>query len=295
MNFGSELRALRLRYLNRQLRDFELQEPDPEELLPLTEAEVRADLTGSATGRFLGYFSRRGLVRMGLTFGIIRALRERGFNPVMKLGTADQQHTLRIYDGVEDPDHLVVDIAAHLEHSSPKAALGLPPGQYGFLVIDWMLLQDPRASFTASRPRLPGQHFPGLRLGEDIGNVIMLVGERLRQDGVLTFPNHYHNGVLYSRKMLFANPRYQAELVALGRDLSSLSLAERSWAVELGCVEYADGAVYGWRGTEMIFPITKALQEHFASAAYHDAVEREAARMRFKLDMDKLIRAYEPL
>lgn len=297
MSLSSDLRALRFRYLNMQLRDFELQAPDPEELGPLTESEVIGDLTGKHAQRFLSYFSRRGLVRLGLKFGIIQSLRERGFVPHMKLVTTDpQQHLLRLYDGFEEkPEHLILEVAAHLETSMPKPALHLPAGRYSFLVVDWLLLQNPRDSFSATRPRLPGQQFPGLRIGQDIGEVITLIGERLKQDGVLTFPNHYHNGLLYSRKMMFANPKYQAELMALGRDLSSLNFAERSWAIELGCIEDAAGKPYTWQGTEMIFPISASLREHFNGPGYRAAVEHALEKLHYRLDMDKFVRLYEPL
>lgn len=291
-----ELRRLRMQYLNRQLRDFELQAPDPEDLTPLTEAEVRADLQGQAPKRFLGYFSRSGLVRLGLKFGVVDVLRKKGFKPVMQLPPAEApQHLLRIYDRETTPEHLLVEIAAHLEQSQAKRELALPQREYRFLVIDWMLLQNPRETFSAHRPRLPGQTYPGLRIGEHIGDVLFLCAERLGQDGMLTFPNHYHNGVLYARRMQFANPQRQAELEALGRDLSSLSLAERSWAVELGCVLDDAGKPYVWRGSEMIYPLTPVLVKHFKSPEYRARVDAAAARLHYRLDMEKFTRDYEPL
>lgn len=299
MNWDSwedELRRLRTQYLSRQLRDFELQAPDPEDLLPLTEAEVRADLQGQAPKRFLGYFSRSGLVRLGLKFGIVDLLRKKGFKPVLQLPPSDPpQHLLRIYDAECNPEHLLVEIAAHLEQSQAKRELALPQQEYRFLVIDWMLLQNPRESFSVHRPRLPGQSHPGLRIGEHVGEVLFVCTERLGLDGMLTFPNHYHNGVLYGRRMQFANPQRQAELQALGRDLSSLSLAERSWAVELGCVTDDGGSPYVWRGSEMIYPLSPALVKHFKSAAYLDRVAQAAAGLHYRLDMDKFQREYEPL
>lgn len=295
MSWEAEFRHLRMRYLDRQLRDFDLQEPDPEELQPLTEEEIRQDLLNRGTGRFLGFFSRRGLVRFGLRMGLVGKMRKRGFKPVLKLSaTEPPQQLLRIYDGEETPEHLLVELAVHLEQSTPKPSLELPPGVYQFLVIDWMLLQDPTGAFTQARPKMPGQNYPGLRLGEDIGELIALVAERLHQDGVLAFPNHFHNGVLYARQMRFADARRQAEMEAIHRDLGTLSLAEQSWAVEYGCVEDETGKPYHWLGAEMIIPMSEALKKHF-EGEYQRRVETMKRELHYRVNWEKFERCYQPL
>ena len=295
MSWESDFRHLRLRYLDHQLRDFDLQEPDPEDLGPLTEEEIRQDLLNQAPSRFLGFFSRRGLVRYFLRLGLVAKMRHRGYQPLLKISvTEPPQQLLRIYDGVESPAALLIEVAVHLEQSAPKAALGLPPGNYRFLVIDWMLLQQPGAAFSATRPRMPGQQHPGLRLGEEIGELVVLVAERLRQDGVLAFPNHFHNGVLYARRMRFADFNRQAELEAICRDLSSLSLAEQSWAVEYGCVEDDDAQPYRWLGAEMIIPLSEKLKKHFAGE-YRKRVEKRKQELHYRVNWEKYERCYQPL
>jgi hypothetical protein len=285
----------RFRYLNRQLRDFELRAPDPEDLLPLTEEDVRDDLSSHSNPYFLEFFSRRGLVKLGLQFNLVDRLREMGFEPHMRIvPTEPPHHMLRVYDKIEAPENLLIELALHRETTLAKAHLNLPDGTYQFLFVDWMLLQNPREGFTPDRPRLPGQQYPGLRLGLHVAEILMLVAERLKQDGLLTFPNHYHNGVLYGRKMSFVNPIYQGHLHALQRDLHELSLAEQSWAVELGCVEDEQGAVYKWTGAEMMLVQNPKLQDYQKSKHYQALVRDTMKEHRFHLDRERFQRLYQP-
>lgn len=285
---------LRYRYLNHQLRDFELQVPDPEELLPPTEQDILADLTSRTTTHFLEFFSRRGLVKLGLQFGLVDELRKKGFRPRMRIVTSEPpHHMLRIYDKSEKPENLLLELAAHRE-TTVAAKNDMPAGTYHFLFVDWLLLQNPRLKFTASRPRLPGQEYPSLGLGLPIGEVLMLVTERLKLDGMLTFPNHFHNGVLYSRKMHFVNPVYQAQMRAVQRDLSTFSLAEQSWAVELGCVQHVDGSVYQWTGAEMMLPVHPKLAAYPHSSHYEKQLAENMERLKFKLDWERFERVYPP-
>ena len=60
------------------------------------------------------------------------------------------------------------------------------------LRIEWLLMQNPRARFTAQRPRLPGQKHPGLGLLADVIALLIVACDRLQLGGLLFVPAHYH-------------------------------------------------------------------------------------------------------
>lgn len=297
MKWTRDWLSLRYRFLESQLRKVDLQEPDPEDLMPLDESDVLADLEGGfLSPRFLGYFTRRGLINLFEHMGLISRLHRAGFEPHLSLRITDaDRQLLRVYDGQEVPTSLLVEVAAHIEEPQLRLLPQHMDDRYRLLAIDWLLLQNPRASFTAHRPRLPGQNYPGLRIGTEVGEAFILIGLHLRCDGVVATPTHFHNGVLYSRKLRAIDPVRQAEILALSEDLSSLNLAEQSWAIELGCVEDATGRVYRWPTPAMLFPFQDDLADYLSGADYRQRMQQARRDMHFRLDMEKFDRLHEPL
>ncbi len=298
MKWTREWLSLRYRFLASQLSNLDLQAPDPEDLTPLEEEDLLKDLRGDMTSsRYLGFFTRRGLINLVDHLGLIDRLRKRGFTPHLDLRTGDaDRQLLRVYDGAEHvPSRLLVEAAARIDMIQVHTEPDKEPGRYRMLVIDWLLLQNPKAEFSGYRPRLPGQNYPGLRLGAEIGEIFILIAMRLHCDGVLATPQYYHNGVLYSRKLRCLEPERQGELWALERDLSSLSLAEQSWAIDMGCVEDTAGEIYRWPAPPMLFPFNEELADYISGKPYRERMTRARDTRFFQLDMDRFERSYEPL
>ncbi len=284
-NLGRQWLTLRYRLLDALLDESELQAPDPEDLAPLTEADLIADLDGRhSVTRFLNFYSRRGLETAAERLGLFPLLRRRGFKPRLQLQLTDpMRQLLRIYDGEVKPEKLLVEFAPHVEERTIRRDV-LGDRRFRCLVVEWLLLQDPRQRFTAARPRLPGQEHPGLRAGGEAGEMILLIAARLRCDAVVTAPRHYHNGLLYQRRMRFIDPARQAEFIALERAVGHLPLAEASWAVALGCVAYRDGRPYTWPAADMIFPFADVLDEYVDGQRYRREVREHLRTAAFKLD-----------
>ncbi len=111
------------------------------------------------------------------------------------------------------------------------------------------------------------------------------MGERQRREGLIGFPEHYHNAVMYSEKYRFFAPEREGILGALRRDLAGLSLAGASWAVERGLVTDArTGAQFPWAGEEMVRPLVPRVATWLAGAEYCEAAARTEEKARFAVD-----------
>src|SRR5262249_34611670 len=150
------------------------------------------------------------------------------------------RHLLKVTDG-EDGPLLVELICRYAGLKVRRSRNGLSAGSIMELIaVEWLLLQNPRADFSRGKARLPGQEHPGLGIGREIMILLEIMNERLDREGLLVFPEYYHNGVLYNHGLKFFSPQMEGEMAALNRDLSPLNLSEASWAVEQGMVYDAD-------------------------------------------------------
>jgi hypothetical protein len=287
VKWSREWLALRYRFLESRLRDADLQAPDAKDTGSITSQDLLGELAGEKLPHyFLNFFSRRGLENLFDKLGLSDAFRKRGFEPYVALRLDDPgRHLLQIHDGAPEPSRLLVEVAGRQDVFLLDDLEGLPPDRYRMLVLDWVLLQNPAAGFTARRRPLPGQEHPGLGIGNEIGEMLALMAMRLQCDGILAAPNHYHNACLYSRKMWFLKACRQGEFLALERDLGHLGLAERSWAVELGCVE-TNGAVFKWPGARMVLPLEERLHRYVQSPPYEKTCAESREALRFNLNQD---------
>ena len=244
----------------------------------LTEEAILEDLfqPHSHSHHFLGFYSQRGGSLAMERYGFFRLLRQKGFDPKLTADLSDPaRHKLLIYDRSEDPEHLLIRLEAGFRD------LELPHGERcRMLFIDWLMMQDPRRSFSPDRPRLPDQDHPGLGLFLYFGQLLKLMAIRLHCDGLMNHPAHFHNALLYGKVMHFADPEMEGRFQALRRDLRGLDLAEATRAVDEGRVVDAEGRPVKWQGVPQVMPITLRVMTWFDSPEYKDAVAsaREADR-----------------
>ena len=132
------------------------------------------------------------------------------------------------HDELGKPDELLIEVRVARDRQTI-------PGQE-LLRIEWMLLQNPRASWVAGRAPLPGQRHPGLRMFAEVALLMLIVCERLALAGIVVVPSHYHVAARWHARMRFLDPVVEGRFRALERVLAPLSLAEASIAVELGRV-----------------------------------------------------------
>lgn len=286
----------RLRGIARRLTNFDLQRPGPEDdaTVDIEQYLFEKERTGA---RFLEFYSQQGLADALERYGTFERLRKRGFSPYLTFHRLDRErHMLTISDG--EQGETLIELVGRLAFLKAKQT---HDGIYSndtlsMLAIEWLLLQNPRARFTTERPRLPGQRYPGLGIGREIVTLLEIMTERLEREGMVAIPEHYHNGFLYDRRFRFYSPEREGELKALERDLSALTLAEASWAVEKGLViDEATGKPYQWKGEEMIWPRVARLKDYFDSDEYKRETERVATERHFRYDRDRITKVMKAI
>ncbi len=290
----------RFKRIAESIRPFDLQylDEDPE----LSEEDVLGELTGRGrASRFLGYYSRSGIQHALDAYGIHALLKERGYaDPQLEWDLSDPaRHRLTIHDGPgRGPQHLLIDFAAHIGSCRD---LPIPVGntagtdRVALLVIDWLMLQDPRRTSDV-RDLLPGQNHPGLGIAKEIGVLIGRIAHRLRLDGCMATPAWYHNALAYSPRYSFVEPTVEGRFRALRRDTRHLPLHKVSWAVEWGCLRLADletprdeggehtSRPVRWEGRCQVWAFSEPVIAHFRSPSYKGLRDAILDATRFRID-----------
>ena len=151
------------------------------------------------------------------------------------------------------------------------------PQGCNMLNIRWFSLQNPRATFTSKRPRLPGQRFPGTGLARECFKLFCKQCLKNGRDGIVNVPEHFHNALLYE-KFVFLNPEDQGEFEKMKNDLSvdikEKGLAAVSWAIYLGFLRKGEQVVK-WEPHEQIFPLSFKLLQYFHRSGFKKIVEEK--------------------
>ena len=165
------------------------------------------------------------------------------------------------------------------------------PG-HEMLFVEWLLLQNPRATFSPEHPRLPGQDHPGLGMLREIYSWLIVLCEALQLDGIAFVPSHYYMSALGRRLLQFLDPVAQARFEAMHGVLSRLTLAEASHVLEAGRIrDAATGTPVKWRPSVMVVPVSSKLRSLLEASDYAEqrAAERGAVEFRLESADDSLI------
>jgi acetoin utilization deacetylase AcuC-like enzyme len=271
-----DLALRRLRRLGSHLRDAE--QVDDGLAFTLTEEDLVGLLPGLPRAtRFLGYFSRHGVELVLERAGILSQLRSRGFRGLrVDLEARDgNAPTLRIFSE-EAEEQLLVEMRA-------ERSRGAVPGM-DVITLEWLLLQNPRGSFSERRPRLPGQQHPGLGLLRDFMGWLVVVCETHALDGVSFVAAHYHIAMQSRHLVSPLHPKDEARLRALAAALEGLPLPEATAAVAEGrVVDATTGAPAVWEPIATVLPVSERLRARVGGPAFEQAVEAERARLHLVL------------
>jgi hypothetical protein len=252
--------------------------------LDLRPAELEAAAPVRST-LFLGRLDPESLRRELEEAGVLAGLAARGYERVViRTGLESAEHRLRILPsgGSTSLVDLRLAEASTLFKEPRLSRLGLEV--LSFLSMNWLTLQDPDRAFPADRPRLPGQDHPGLGLSRALSTRLLLWAEDWGKDGLLNFPEYYHNAAIYAPAFRFIAPAREGRFQALRRDLAPLSLSEASWAVHDGRVlEEPAGVPLRWEPAEMVAPVSHDVRRYLEAADYRRAVDEAAERTRFRV------------
>jgi acetoin utilization deacetylase AcuC-like enzyme len=276
-----ELLLARYRSFAREIQVHELTGDEPRDDWGLSTDDVFAALGGPRRPRrFLGFYSRHGLELALERAGLIDRLHNLGFERLRLEMDLDNPagDTVRLYGDVRKRELLIEVRAAVDRRTIPGMAL---------LRIEWLLLQNPRAQFTADRPRLPGQEKPGLGMLQEIVALLVLACDRLQLDGLIVVPAHYHVATHGRKTLRFLNPADEGLYRALQKRFLGLPLAAATEALAAGrVIDAATGKPVTWSPAPMVFPVNDRLRELVEGEAYEKAVAEAEARHELTLARD---------
>lgn len=255
----TDITLLRARYIAKLVSPSELTRQPGENALGISSEDLLPTGRAPSRARFLGYYSHHGLELALERYGLLARLRALGFpQPTIELGLENPTgDTLRIFSD-EDRRELLVELRLRKD-------LKLMPG-FGLLFIEWLLLQNPRASFSPERPALPGQQHPGLGTLREVIALIIVACERLELDGLAFTPSHYHLAVQAVPGCRFADPEHERRFRAVQAAVSDLSLQEASVAIAAGRVRnVATGVPFVWQPAPIVLPVSQRLRKALES------------------------------
>lgn len=237
---------------------------------------------------FLGYYSPGGIEYALEKYGLFDMLRQAGFkNLKLTINTKDPyKQRIAIHDDVKDTNHLLGELVVKKRHITiyPPFPSLIYGRNFEVIAVEWLCMQNPKTEFSAEKPRLPGQKYPGLGLGEMVMEILIIMCGRLRTAGLLNTPEHFHNAQMYSSHFRYIEPREEGRRLAIVRDLlSQHSLSQVSWAIDLNCVLENDQP-FSWQGRDQIIPLDRDLKEYFSGREYLEIVNETFSRLHYQLD-----------
>jgi len=249
----------------------------------------------NSTGLFLGKYSRDGIRFMIERFGLDRQARHMGIRHLgVEIDTKDPfRHKLLVYNGRHrDRDHIIMEFVARYQNLTPKDVDDefLYTHPLKVLMIEWLLLQNPKAKFTNRKPRLPGQYHPGLGLGDELLALFTLMGRHLQVDGIINVPEYYHTGLLFSKRFVFLSPYIQAQVTQVAQDLwKKYRLSVIAWASATGSIiNSKTDETFDWQPRKQIIPLQAQLRQYFKSDVYQKAGKNLSSDKIYSIDEGKL-------
>ncbi len=246
--------------------------------------------------KFLNRFTIEDIMLIMKQTGLMKHLHDRGFENIIPIIDRDEAlvHYLKIYGNDTLPDNLLIDLRLSETRFIPDERFFEKDSVLNTLdmiVIEWLTLQNPRASFTNAKPQLPGQRNPGLGALRFMMDIMFRIGSGVIKDGFLDIPEHIHGAIMYSSKFKFFNPAHEAILRAILRDLKNYSLLDISWGIKTDTIiDAKTDKPQEYRSSEQIFPVSKRLQDYFNSKKYSEEFKSAYKEKRFRLDSEEMIR-----
>jgi hypothetical protein len=256
------------------------------------ESEVLFELAGENPGNLLfGRFDAAEVRERLAAAGLLAGMAHRGYpDPTLTLSCADPaDQRLSLYAGEPSRDRLLFEARLQRVPFHPRHPIGpfTEESSFRMLVIHWLVLSDPDASFPVERPRLPGQERPGLGLLDEALSLLASFSRELAVDGVLDVPDHFHTALFYSRAFRYLDPEAEGRFQAIARDLAGVPLALASDAIREGClVDRSDGASMEWQAAEQVMAIRGPLRRFLRSPSYREARNRALAALRVVVNWD---------
>jgi len=241
---------------------------------------------GTRPGKLLGLYDRQAVEDLFGSLGISAMLEKMGFGRlkyVVDLKNYLDQRVM-IYWQQATRDHLLVEIRLGLQADADSLRVQVAGRGYRFLLVHWLCMQNPRQDLDSAKRVLPGQDYGGLPVGYILLEVLSRMAKELGLDGLLGYPEYYHNAYLYARFFYFIHTDKQGEFLGLLRDLCLYPIDKISREIENQHV-FSRGAKapFVWKAAEQVMPLHADLEKYFQSPAYVNAVMAAMAQKEFYL------------
>ena len=251
---------------------------EAEDPFVLSQAELFGQLPQAiGPALFLDRFTVEDMTARLESSGFLSAMIQKGIRqPSLVIQRVDpDEHRLLIHDKSGPEPLKIMELRMTFGRLElPDSSSFISRNSFDVLIVNWMMLQNPRARFSTERPQLPGQEYPGLGLGRKSHEFLLQLGLELRRAGLVNHPQYFHNAVFYRDKYYFVDPCKQGELLAMVRDLSKYPMAISSPAVDEGrLMDTQRHQTIEWHPGAMVCPIRKRLRKYFDSAKYRQSVE----------------------
>jgi len=246
----------RYRSLARELIDQDFENGSSSNDWGLTEADITGGLGPEASrSRFLDHYSHHALELALEWTGVLDRLRNLGFyHPYLDLDlTNPSGHTLRLFTD-STKQELLIEVRLKIERNIvPDAEL---------LSIEWLLMQNPRAHFSSDKPRLPQQSHPGLGLASDVIPLMILICDRLKLDGIVFVPSHYHLALKVRKHLHFLTVENRNWFEAVEKAVEGIPLTQATAIVARGDLcDRSSGDPVEWRPMPMVLAVSDQLKK----------------------------------
>jgi len=272
-------------HISKSLKNLELQQDQSlgNEFNFTAEDLFDSSVAGSQR-KILDYYSAYGIELALERYGILSKIRELGYSD------------LKVTVNAAEPTHQMIRVEAHWEKDKfpntyllgevilRKLLLPLPKvagtgKKLDLVSIEWLLLQNPQASFSERKKILPGQDHPGLGLGMEVQEVFVQMCQRLGMDGLALHPSHYHIGLGASALFHFLDPKVEGRFRAMREVLKKKELSAASFCVDQQRLKLRSGEAIAWIPGDQVHPVSARLKEYFNSPDYEEAVLAEKYRL----------------
>jgi len=279
-------------WVARKLKTNQLQKKSSKELT-FSESDLFKTFSNQRGGDyFLGYYSEQGIKEAFKQYGVYKLLEKRGFKNVFTVvDTAEMyKHKIFIYFEKKDIDHLLMEVVLRKKIITINMPFEteLQNTKVETLKIDWLSMQNPLKNFSAERPQLPGQKYPGLGFSDVAVKLLMIMNWRLNLAGLINVPEHYHNACFYSKIFIYINPDLQAKFLALKQQFKNYEMAKITWGIEWGCVDdLINDKPLVWIVDDQVVPMDTKLKTLMYSKEYKMYVNERKKIYKFKFNEEK--------
>ena len=265
-----------------------------------TQPEKLEDIF-SSNNLFMGRYDDNKMMAKLDRVGIIGILHKKGYRDLVVSIIRPDDYTSRLYVNFDsqEKETRIIELIVREGVFKPREDF-IPAYDFSaglsMLLIEWVALQDPKASFTPEKPRLPGQQYPGIGGLKNMQELFYHLCKSSGKDAIVDVPEYFHSAAIYSplytkiydRVYAFFSPFDAGIMQAMLRDLTGRPLADISFAVAFDClIDTCTGKSVKWSTSEQIYPISRKLKHYVEDDQYKRIVIKAMEEHSYAIDWDR--------